>query len=77
MQKLHHRPEYELYNLEEDPYELKNEINNPEYRPVAEALKKLLHARLAALNDADPIATEKSLVRSGGAKKNNRQSTYG
>ncbi len=67
--KLHHRPEYELYDLEKDPYELKNEINNPEYRPVAEALRKQLHAKLAALGDADPIATEKSLIRGGGLKK--------
>jgi N-sulfoglucosamine sulfohydrolase len=65
--KLHHRSEYELYNLEKDPYELKNEINNPEYRAVAEELKKQLHAKLAALGDADPIATEKSLVK--GKKK--------
>ncbi len=63
--KLHHRPEYELYNLEKDPHELKNEINNPEYRPVAEELKKQLHAKLAALDDADPVATEKSLVVKG------------
>lgn len=67
--KLHHRPEYELYHLEKDPYELKNEIDNPEYSSVAEALKQQLHAKLSALGDADPIVTEKSLVKSGGAKK--------
>jgi N-sulfoglucosamine sulfohydrolase len=61
--KLHHRAEYELYHLEKDPYELKNEINNPEYRAAAEELKKQLHAKLAELGDADPIATEKSLVK--------------
>ena len=62
VQKLHHRPEYELYHLEKDPYELKNEISNPEYQAVAEKLKKQLHAKLAERGDADPIATEKSLV---------------
>jgi N-sulfoglucosamine sulfohydrolase len=71
--KLHHRPEVELYNLEKDPYELKNEINNPEYRPVAEALKKQLHAKLGALGDADPIATEKSLVKAPKSKKKNNR----
>jgi N-sulfoglucosamine sulfohydrolase len=33
--KLHHRPEYELYNIEKDPFELRNEINNPAYSDVA------------------------------------------
>lgn len=60
--KLHHRPEYELYNLEEDPYELRNEIDNPEYTVVVEEMKKELHVKLAELGDSDPIATEKSLV---------------
>jgi uncharacterized sulfatase len=69
VRKLHHRPEYELYHLEKDPYELRNEINNPEYRDVAEELKKQLHARLAALGDADPIATETALVKIPKKKK--------
>ncbi len=60
--KLHHRPEYELYHLEKDPYELRNEINNPEYQTVVEEMKKQLHSRLAELGDADPIATETALV---------------
>ncbi|MBK1879901.1 sulfatase family protein [Pelagicoccus mobilis] len=62
VRKLHHRPEYELYHLEKDPYELKNEINNPEYREVARVMKKQLRSKLAELGDADPIETEKSLV---------------
>ncbi len=65
VRKLHHRPEYELYNLDTDPYELENEIDNPEYAAVAEELKKQLHAKLAELGDGDPIATEKGLVASG------------
>ena len=60
--KLHHRPEYELYHLENDPYELRNEINNPEHQTVADEMKKQLHSRLAELGDADPIATETALV---------------
>jgi uncharacterized sulfatase len=68
VRKLHHRPEYELYNLEKDPYELKNEINNPECHAVAVELKKQLHAKLAELDDADPMATEKLLVKSKNKK---------
>lgn len=60
--KLHHRPEYELYHLDKDPYELSNEIHNPSYQDVAEEMKKELHAKLAELGDSDPISTEKSLV---------------
>ena len=67
--KLHHRPEYELYLLEKDPYELKNEINNPEYYAVAAELKKQLHSRLAELDDSDPIETEKSLIKVKSAKQ--------
>lgn len=70
--RLHHRPEYELYNLEKDPYELKNEINNSEYHLVVEELKKQLHAKLTALGDADPITTEKSLRKRGGREKSNK-----
>ena len=73
VRKLHHRPEYELYHLEKDPYELKNEINNPEFRTVAEEMKKQLHAKLAELGDTDPIATEKSLVKTKEPKKKGRK----
>lgn len=70
--KLHHRPEYELYHLKKDPYELKNEINNPEYQTVVEEMKKQLHARLAELGDADPIATETALVAPPRKEKKNK-----
>jgi N-sulfoglucosamine sulfohydrolase len=66
--KLHHRPEYELYNLRNDPFELKNEIDNPEYQPVAQRLKKHLQAQLTSLGDADPIATEQKIVAGKKAK---------
>lgn len=63
--KLHHRPEFELYHLGKDPYELKNEIDNPEYKEEAKRLKQQLMKRLDELGDSDPIATEKSLVKKG------------
>ena len=60
--KLHHRPEYELYDLKKDPYELKNEIDNPEYREVVEKLKQQLMQKLNELGDSDPMETEKTLM---------------
>lgn len=60
--KLHHRPEFELYHLTQDPYELKNEIDNPEYAKIVEKLKGQLFSRLKELGDANPIETESALV---------------
>ncbi|MFT5130589.1 MAG: N-sulfoglucosamine sulfohydrolase, partial [Rhodothermales bacterium] len=69
VQKLHHRPEFELYNRANDPYELKNEIDNPEYRVVAERLQKSLQRQLKRLGDANPIETEKKIIARKGVKK--------
>jgi N-sulfoglucosamine sulfohydrolase len=63
VRKLHHRPEYELYNLTTDPYELKNEVDNPEHAATFLKLKRELHAQLAERGDSDPVATERALVR--------------
>jgi len=72
--KLHHRPEYEFYNLKKDPYELVNEVDNPEYQAVVEKMKRQLHSRLTELDDSNPIETEKKLVKSrhGKSKKKNK-----
>ncbi len=67
--KLHHRPEYELYDLSQDPYELENKADDPSHKKTLDRLKKALHAKLAKLGDPDPIATEKSFVGSEGGKK--------
>jgi N-sulfoglucosamine sulfohydrolase len=69
--KINHRPELELYHLKNDPYELKNKINNPEYKNIAEAMKTRLLERLAEWGDSDPIATEQALL----AAKNYNKST--
>jgi N-sulfoglucosamine sulfohydrolase len=61
--KLHHRPEYELYDLEKDPHELLNVIDQSEYIAIAEKLKLALTSRLRALGDSNPIETEMSLVK--------------
>ena len=67
--KLHHRPEYELYDLSKDPFELENKADDPSHKKTLARLKKALHAKLTKLGDPDPIATEKSLVGSEGGKK--------
>ena len=71
--KLNNRPEFELYNLKNDPHELKNEIENPEYKEVAEKRKKVLMAKLNDLGDTDPIATEKKLVKAPKPKKKKKK----
>jgi len=67
--KLHHRPEYELYDLNKDPYELENKADDPKHKKTFDRLNKALRAKLKELGDPDPIATEKSLVGSAGKKK--------
>jgi uncharacterized sulfatase len=61
--KLHHRPEYELYDLASDPHELTNVIDKPEHAKVVTELKAQLHARLKELDDENPIQTEQSLIK--------------
>ena len=67
--KLHHRPEYELYDLSKDPYELESKADDPKHKKTFDRLNKALRAKLKQLGDPDPIATEKSLVGSAGKKK--------
>ena len=42
---------HELYNLEKDPAEAKNEYNNPEMKSIIEPLTKKIKAKMAELND--------------------------
>ena len=60
--KLHHRAEYELYDLLNDPFELVNLIGDPKFKKVRHRLKQALHKKLVELGDADPIRTEKKLL---------------
>ena len=60
--KLHHRPEYELYDLLNDPFELVNLIGDPKFKKVNDRLKQALHKKLGELGDADPIKTERKLL---------------
>lgn len=67
--KLNFRPEFELYHLRRDPNELKNVVDNPEYKEVLAKLKTQLMNELTKLGDADPIATEKEIQAKKQAKQ--------
>jgi N-sulfoglucosamine sulfohydrolase len=60
--KLHHRPEYELYDLLNDPFELVNLIGDAKFKKVGHRLKQALHKKLGKLGDADPVKTERKLL---------------
>jgi N-sulfoglucosamine sulfohydrolase len=60
--KLHHRKEYELYDLLNDPFELVNLMGDPKFKKVGHRLKQALHKKLGELGDADPVNTEKKLL---------------
>ncbi len=50
-----HRPEFELYDLEKDPYETRNLAQNPEYKSTVERLDKDLKNWMKTENDiGDP-----------------------
>lgn len=69
VQQLNKRPEYEFFNRKLDPHELKNQIDNPEYKSLIQDMKEALKTQLSTLSDADPIATERSLVKTKNKKK--------
>ncbi len=53
--KYRHRPLEELYDLDKDPHEMANQINNPEYRDVLKSLKKRLADWRVAQGDTIPV----------------------
>ena len=65
-------PEFELYNIVNDPWELDNLANNPEYIQKVEEMHAQLKADMEKLNDsfqtADPKAGRKE-GKGGAAKK--------
>ena len=52
-------PEFELYNIKNDPWELDNLANIPEYRPKLEEMLSL--ADMETLNDAFSTVDPKDL----------------
>ena len=60
--KLHNRDEFELYDLQKDPFEMENVAGDPNCQKIQMKLKNALMAKLKALGDRDPISTEKGFV---------------
>ncbi len=60
--KLHNREEFELYDLQEDPFELLNRASDPKYLKVRTRLQNALMTRLGELEDQNPMQTERNLV---------------
>ena len=56
-------PEFELYNIQDDPWELDNLAVNPEYSPILEAMHTQLKADMKTLNDAFSTLDPKDLKR--------------
>ena len=66
--KLHNREEFELYDLQKDPFEMENVAYDIKYQKIQRKLKNALLAKLKALGDSDPISTEKGFVSNGPKK---------
>ena len=66
--KLHNRNEFELYDLQKDPFEMNNLVGNPKHQKVQRRLKTALMGKLKELEDSNPIDTEKGFVSVGGKK---------
>jgi uncharacterized sulfatase len=60
--KLHNREEFELYDLQKDPFEMENLAGDSNYQKIQRKLKNALMAKLKALGDNDPISTEKGFI---------------
>tara|TARA_R110000850_G_scaffold76640_13_gene166346 strand:- start:4472 stop:5920 length:1449 start_codon:yes stop_codon:yes gene_type:complete len=71
--RLHHRPEWALYDRESDPKELKNLVGNPEYAEVQDRLQGELEGWLAQWGDEDPVKTETGFVKAGGKAKGKKK----
>ncbi len=55
-----HRPEFELYDLKNDPYEMHNLAANPEYAPVVQRLDREMKQWMDANHDiGDPRSVER------------------
>ena len=56
-------PEFELYNIKKDPWELDNLANNPEYFQKVEEMHAQLKADMERLNDSFQTADPKKAKR--------------
>ena len=46
-----HRPEFEFYDLEKDPWEMHNLAKKPKYQPRIQEMKRLLEAWMKQQGD--------------------------
>lgn len=58
--KYQHRPEFELYDITEDPNEMNNRAQNPEYETVVEDLKGKLQAWMDRQGDEGLVTERKA-----------------
>ena len=58
---MHKPPRYQLYDLEQDPYEFKNLADDPKYAGILSDLKQRLTQWRAETND--PLSDESKLAR--------------
>ena len=63
VRKLFHRPEFALYDLEKDPYELTNLADDPAHAGHLARLKTALMDHLRKHGDDDPVKTEHALTK--------------
>ncbi len=66
VERLHHRPEWALYDREADPKELTNLVGNLEFEEVQQRLQGELQSWLEKWGDEDPVKTETGFVKGGG-----------
>ena len=64
VRKLHNREEFELYDLQKDPFEMKNLAGSPKYQKIQKRLKNALLDKLKVLDDSNPIGTENGFLSS-------------
>ena len=63
VQRLHHRPEWALYDRKADPHELQNLAELPDEKQTFQKLQKELRNWLKRWDDSDPVATEKAFIQ--------------
>ena len=63
VERLHHRPEWALYDREKDPEELQNLAGTAAYASIQHRLQTALQTWLEHWNDRDPVQTEKQFLK--------------
>ena len=61
--RLHHRPEWALYDRKSDPHELQNLAESPGHEQTFQTLQKALQKWLERWDDSDPVATENAFIQ--------------